>query len=121
MGLSSSSGSATAAHGDLQLVGGDFNMNSLHAEPYIQEYKTATANLAQFGLTESALTAKELVTNQTTARWVTYRRGSTPNRLDYIFIDSSVLPETFYIHKIDQAWEVSSDHLPVYLDYYLAR
>lgn len=103
------------------ILGGDFNINSLHIQPYIQEYEGATTNLAHYGLTESALIAKELVSNQDTSKWVTYRKGDSAQRLDYIYVDRSVIPETFYVHKMDQPWELSSDHIPVYLDYYIAR
>lgn len=103
------------------LLGGDFNINSLHPIPYIEDYNTATSNLAYYSLTESALTAKEVVSNQTVSKWVTYRKGSAAQRLDYIYVNSSVQPETFYVYNTKQDWQVSSDHFPIYLDYYITR
>lgn len=103
------------------ILSGDFNINSLHTTLYLQEYENATANLAHYGLTESALIAKELVSNQNTVRWVTYRRSKDPRRFDYIYIDSTLQPETFTVYVTDKPWEVTSDHMPVYLDYFITQ
>ena len=101
------------------LIGGDYNIDALKDALYEHEYTRMGDNMAHFGFRESALLAPELVTNQTTKNWVTYRRGD--KRLDYIFVSSNVLPQTFNVGKIDAPFEVSSDHLPVYLDYYIGQ
>ena len=101
------------------LIGGDYNINALEDNFYEHEYTRLGDTMGRFGFTESALLAKELVTNQNAKNWVTYRKKDS--RLDYIFVSETVLPQTFTVAKIEAKYEVSSDHLPVYLDYYIGH
>ena len=101
------------------LIGGDYNINALEDNFYEHEYTRLGDTMGRFGFTESALLAKELVTNQNAKNWVTYRKKDS--RLDYIFVSETVLPQTFTVAKIEAKYEVSSDHLPVYLYYYIGH
>ena len=101
------------------LIGGDYNIDALKDALYDHEYTRMSENMARFGFTESAFSARELITNQSTENWVTYRRSAS--RLDYIFVSETVLSQTFTVGKIDVDYTISSDHLPVYLDYYIGQ
>lgn len=103
------------------LLSGDFNVESLDQDQpaHKREYDFLTTNMKMVGLKESALVAKALVTNQDTDQWVTYRNSKS--RIDYIFIDDTIVPETFTVHKLEKSPEITSDHLPVYLDYYIKK
>ena len=101
------------------LIGGDYNIDALKDALYEHEYTRLCDNMTRFGFSDSAFSAKELVTNQSTKNWVTYRRKDS--RLDYIFVSENVLPQTFTVGKIEADYQVSSDHLPVYLDYYIGQ
>ena len=101
------------------LIGGDYNIDALKDALYEHEYTRLCDNMTRYGFSDSAFSAKELVTNQSTKNWVTYRRKDS--RLDYIFVSENVLPQTFTVGKIEADYQVSSDHLPVYLDYYIGH
>lgn len=101
------------------LMSGDYNINALEDSMYEHEYTRLGQTMAGFGYTETAVTAKELVTNQEGAKWITYRRGK--ERLDYIFANERVLAESFGVGVITADYTVSSDHLPVYVDYYIGQ
>lgn len=111
------------------LVSGDFNINQWQDEDYTNEYTRLCQSFAAMemspGMQDTSVVCANLVTNQTRAKWQTYRETFTSDapyaRLDYIFGSNNLVIDSFTVFNTPAGTGDSSDHHPVYIDYYIGH
>lgn len=111
------------------VVSGDFNVNQWQDEDYTSEYTRLCQSFAALekspGMKDTAAVCSNLVTNQTREKWQTYRDTFTPEcrfaRLDYVFVSSNIVVDSFTVFNTPAEMNKSSDHHPVYADYFIGH
>ena len=107
------------------IVSGDFNINAWQDEKYEHEYTRLKDTMGQVGLLDSVAVATEVQTNQTKAKWKTYREYFTTEapdaRLDYIFTSNNLVVDAYTVYDTPYDVGDSSDHHPTYADYYIGH
>lgn len=104
------------------IVSGDFNINRWEDESYEHEYSRLVDTMRSVGLYDSVTRASSVVANQTNSGWRTYRgcfTAACPDAgLDYIFLSDDLTADSFAVYDTKADMEDSSDHHPVFADYY---
>ena len=107
------------------IISGDFNINRWQDEDYEHEYTRLCETLGGVGLYDSLTLTDNVVTNQSKAKWQTYRDQFTfecpTAALDYIFVTDNVVVNGVTVYKTPHEMADSSDHHPVYTDYYIGH
>jgi len=111
------------------LVSGDFNINQWQDEDYTNEYTRLCQSFAAMemspGMQDTSAVCANLVTNQSREKWQTYRDTFTPEarfaRLDYIFASNNLVIDSFTVFNTPADMGDSSDHHPVYTDYFIGH
>ncbi len=107
------------------IISGDFNINRWQDEDYEHEYTRLCETLGAVGMYDSLTMTENVVTNQTKAKWQTFRDQFTfecPNAaLDYIFVTNNLLVDSLTVYETPHEMGDSSDHHPVYADYYIGH
>lgn len=108
------------------IVSGDFNINAWDDENYTQEYTRLTESLGALSILDSVSQAEEVQTNQgARSEWQTYRdiftASSAYARIDYIFVSSNLVVDTYTVYDTPEEMGNSSDHYPTYIDYYIGH
>lgn len=110
------------------IVCGDFNINAWSDNKYSHEYtrlrQTMAATVQSPGIEDSAVVCANLVPNQTRKQWQTFRDlgvADPYHRLDYIFVSSNLSVDTHAVYVHNEATGESSDHFPVYTEYYIGH
>lgn len=107
------------------VISGDFNINRWQDEDYEHEYTRLCETMGGVKMYDTVAIAANVESNQTKAKWQTYRDQFTfecPNAcLDYVFVSDNVVVDTFAVYNTPHEMGDSSDHHPVYADYYIGH
>ena len=111
------------------VVSGDFNINRWQDEDYTHEYTRLCESFKTLekspNMKDAANVCANLVTNQTRETWQTFRDTFTTQYrfacLDYVFVSSNIVVDSFTVFATPAEMNVSSDHHPVYADYFIGH
>lgn len=111
------------------VASGDFNIDCWTDEKYSNEYSRLLETMGSTeggpALYESGVVCASLEPNQTRKTWQTYRLTDSEMgaylRIDYIFVTDNLVVDRHVCYNTPYKTGESSDHHPVYTDYYIGH
>ena len=107
------------------VISGDFNINRWQDDEFEHEYTRLCETLGAVGMYDSVAITENVIPNQTRKEWQTYRDTFDVKYpyacLDYVFVSGNVVVDSFTVFNTPHDMGESSDHHPVYADYYIGH